>query len=380
MHVWRKSTHHRRNDVSKAGGWRAGTVAKHAGGESEVNLQHLDWQVGFDHGRILSNLGPQATFRGFPTLAECHHSLLSSKGNQVKAKHITFIIAACALVLAGCAENAAPRANKAAIASAGPTVGFTEIRSAAIKVEYAGTTFLIDPMLASKGAYPAFPGTVNTQLRNPLVDFTMPLSEAIKADAVIVTHAQHYDHWDETARRSLPKDMPIFVQSDEDADSIRKDGFSDVRVLGTHVDFHGTLLSKTGGQHGSDAMVAGRGKRLGPVSGVVFERPGYKTVYVAGDTTWNRYVDDAIARYHPGVMVVNACYGRLGGYDGSFIMGKEDLVRASRALPGATVVASHMEALAHCTQTRQDLRDYIAEKGLDPRRVLVPQDGESYRF
>jgi hypothetical protein len=79
-------------------------------------------------------------------------------------------------------------------------------------------------------------------------------------------------------------------------------------------------------------------------------------------------------------MVLNACYGRLVGYDGSFIMGKEDLQRAYQALPRGTVIASHMEALAHCTQTRQDLRDYIEQKGLDPQRVLVPADGESYRF
>jgi L-ascorbate metabolism protein UlaG (beta-lactamase superfamily) len=289
-------------------------------------------------------------------------------------KHL--VGAAGAILLAGCAGSATTHA----VETAPPTVKFTQIRSAAIKLEYAGITFLVDPMLASKGAYPAFPGTVNSQLRNPLVDLPMPLSEAIKADAVIVTHAQHYDHWDEAARGSLPKDIPIFVQSEEDAESIRKDGFRDVRVLGTHVDFHGTLLSRTEGQHGSDAMVAGRGKRLGKVSGIVFERPGYKTVYVAGDTTWNRYVDEAVARYHPDVMVLNACYGRLVGYDGSFIMGKEDLQRAYQALPRGTVIASHMEALAHCTQTRQDLRDYIEQKGLDPQRVLVPADGESYRF
>ena len=251
----------------------------------------------------------------------------------MKTTSTTFIIAAaCTLPLAGCAGGGAIHADAAPNArAAAPTVGFTQIRSAATKVEYAGTTFLIDPMLASKGAYPAFPGTVNSQLRNPLVDLPMPLSDAIRADAVIVTHAQHYDHWDETARRSLPRDIPIFVQSDEDAESIRKDGFTDVRVLGTRVDFRGTLLSRTDGQHGSDAMVAGRGKRLGAVSGVVFERPGYKTVYVAGDTTWNRYVEAAISRYHPDVMVLNACYGRLEGYDGSFIMGKEDLYRACQA-------------------------------------------------
>jgi L-ascorbate metabolism protein UlaG (beta-lactamase superfamily) len=285
------------------------------------------------------------------------------------------IAVACAVLLAGCADGLTRQAGADT-----PHVTFTQIRSAAIKVEYAGTTFLVDPMLASKGAYPGFPGTYNSQLRNPLVDLPMPLSEAIKVDAVIVTHAQHYDHWDDEARRSLPKDIPIFVQSDEDAESIRKDGFTNVRVLTEKVEFHGTLLSRTDGQHGSDEMVAGRGKRLGKVSGVVFERPGYKTVYVAGDTTWNRYVEDAVARYRPDVMILNACYGRLVGYEGSFIMGKEDLERAYRALPNATIVASHMESLAHCTQTRKDLRDFIGAKGLASERVLVPEDGESYRF
>ncbi|QUN32365.1 MBL fold metallo-hydrolase (plasmid) [Cupriavidus sp. KK10] len=291
------------------------------------------------------------------------------------------VAAACAILLAGCADvvatDAIAHANPAPVTA---VVRFRQVRNATIKVEYAGATFLIDPMLGKKGAYPGFEGTYNSQLRNPLVDLPMPLDEVIKADAVIITHAQHYDHWDEVARRSLPKDIPIFTQSDDDAESLRKDGFENVRVLTANVDFHGTRLSKTGGQHGSDAMEEGRGKRLGKSSGIVFERPEYKTVYVAGDTVWNRYVEDAISQYRPDVVILNACFGRLVGYDGAFIMGKEDLYRFYQAAPRATVVASHMEALAHCTQSRKELRDYIAEKGMDPRRVLVPQDGESYSF
>ncbi|MGE5525371.1 MAG: MBL fold metallo-hydrolase [Rhodospirillaceae bacterium] len=278
------------------------------------------------------------------------------------------------------ADTAANTGSDTAPAAAAQAVKFTQIRSATIKVEYAGTTFLIDPMLGKKGAYQGFEGTYNSQLRNPLVDLPMPLSEVIKADAVIVTHTQHYDHWDEEAKRSLPKDMPIFTQSQDDAESVRSAGFQNVRVLTANVDFNGTRLSRTGGQHGSDAMLAGRGKRLGDSSGVVFERPGYKTVYVAGDTVWNRYVEDAITQYRPDVMIVNACYGRLVGYEGSFIMGKEDLYRAYQALPKAKVIASHMESLAHCTQSRAELRDYISEKRMSPQRVLVPQDGESYSF
>lgn len=299
----------------------------------------------------------------------------------MKIPHHLSIAAACSILLAAGMVHADTDTGAGQAGGAGAqSVKFTQIRNATIRIEYAGTTFLVDPMLARKGAYQGFEGTYNSQLRNPLVELPMPLSEAIKADAVIVTHAQHYDHWDDEARRSLPKNMPIFAQSEEDAQSIRKYGFENVRVLTANVDFNGTRLSKTQGQHGSDAMLAGRGKRLGQSSGVVFERPGYKTVYVAGDTVWNRYVENAIAQYRPDVMIVNACYGRLVGYDGSFIMGKEDLYRAYQALPNAKVVASHMEALAHCTQSRQELRDYIAEKGMNPSRVLVPQDGESYRF
>lgn len=301
----------------------------------------------------------------------------------MKIPHHLPIAAACSILLAAGMVHADTDTGTGAGQAGGAgaqSVKFTQIRNATIRIEYAGTTFLVDPMLARKGAYQGFEGTYNSQLRNPLVELPMPLSEAIKADAVIVTHAQHYDHWDDEARRSLPKNMPIFAQSEEDAQSIRKYGFENVRVLTANVDFNGTRLSKTQGQHGSDAMLAGRGKRLGQSSGVVFERPGYKTVYVAGDTVWNRYVENAIAQYRPDVMIVNACYGRLVGYDGSFIMGKEDLYRAYQALPNAKVVASHMEALAHCTQSRQELRDYIAEKGMNPSRVLVPQDGESYRF
>ena len=36
-------------------------------------------------------------------------------------------------------------------------MNITQIRNATIIVQYAGKKFLIDPMLADKGAYPPFP-------------------------------------------------------------------------------------------------------------------------------------------------------------------------------------------------------------------------------
>jgi L-ascorbate metabolism protein UlaG (beta-lactamase superfamily) len=268
-----------------------------------------------------------------------------------------------------------------ATASAGAqTVNFQQIRNATIKVEYAGTTFLVDPMLAPKGAWPGFEGTVNSHLRNPLVDLPVPLGDVLKADAVIVTHT-HLDHWDDAARQALPKAMPIFAQNDADAASIRKDGFTDVRVLGEDSEFNGTRLTKTGGQHGTAAMMAtALGERLGTVSGIVFRRAGYKTTYLAGDTIWTAEVERAITTYRPDVIILNTGYARIVGVDGSIIMGKEDLVRAAQLAPAAQVVGIHMEAVNHATQTRRELRDFAAAKGIAARRVLVPEDGEAFRF
>ena len=261
-----------------------------------------------------------------------------------------------------------------------PTVNFQLIRNATIKLDYAGTTFLIDPMLAPQGAYPGYPGTYNSALRNPLVELPLPLDEVMAADAVIVTHI-HPDHWDDAARASLPKDIPLFVQNEDDADAIRHDGFTNVQVLAEHTTYRGIRLSKTGGQHGTDQMMASPlAGLLGETTGLVFAHPDCKTVYVAGDTIWTTDVEAAIETHRPDVIVLNTGYARLLGMDGAIIMGKEDVERAHRLAPAATVVGIHMEAVNHAMHTRQDLREHIREKRLDAQRLLVPADGESYRF
>lgn len=275
--------------------------------------------------------------------------------------------------LAACAGVGTPAASDT------HAVTFQQIRNATIKVAYGKTTFLIDPMLAPAGTYAATPGSVNDHLRNPLVELPMSVADVMKADAVIVTHL-HFDHWDEAASKQLPRNMPIFAQNEQDAAQIRSAGFQDVRVLGPGTRFNGITLDRTGGQHGSDATMAVRGRQLGTVSGIVFRQPGYKTVYVAGDTVWNRHVDDAIATYRPDVVVLNTGYVRFQDTDGAIIMGKQDLQRASQAAPGTRIIASHMGALSHSTQSRQELADFIAARGLDAKRVTIPADGERYRF
>ena len=284
-------------------------------------------------------------------------------------RHTLTLLVACAL--AACADT-----NESTITeTVAGDLSIQQIRNATVKLDFAGTTFLVDPMLADKGSYPGFRGTYNEELRNPLVDLPISIAEVMEADAVIVPH-RHLDHWDDVAKQQLPKDMPIFVQNEADAQATREEGFTDVRVIDQGVVFGGVTLSRTGGQHGDEAISV----RMGQVMGVVFQHPETETVYIAGDTIWSAHVDAAIAEFQPDIIILNTGYARFQGFDGSIIMGKEDISRAYQAAPGATLIGSHMEAVNHAMQTRNVLREYILEQRMDPARVLVPEDGEKYVF
>ncbi|KAF9943747.1 hypothetical protein BGZ72_003447, partial [Mortierella alpina] len=227
-------------------------------------------------------------------------------------------------------------------------------------IKYGDTTFLVDPMLARKDAYPGFEGTFRSHLRNPLIELPMPAEDVMAGvDAVVVSHT-HLDHWDDAAQELLPKDIPLFAQNESDAQIIRAQGFTDVRILGDDTVFGGVHLAKTGGQHGTDAMYSSSelAERLGQVMGIVFQSPGSKTVYVAGDTVWDSDVDETLTKYIPDVIILNTGDARLIGFNESIIMGKDDTLHAYRAAPNATIVAVHMDAINHTALSREELREY----------------------
>ncbi|KRG34377.1 MULTISPECIES: MBL fold metallo-hydrolase [unclassified Psychrobacter] len=288
------------------------------------------------------------------------------------------------MLLTACTTFASPAADSNVVKKAATnTVEFQQIRNATIKLDYDGTTFLVDPMLAAKNAYPGFADTLNSQIRYPVVDLPMSVDEVLKADAIILTHL-HDDHWDEAARNLVPRDMLIFTQDETDAAIVRKDGFTNVRVLTDRgVVFKGTKINKTIGQHGTDEMykVPALAQALGKTMGIVFQKPNYKTVYVAGDTIWNKEVENALTRYKPDAVILNTGYAKLTTFvDDSIIMGKDDVYRAYKFSPNAKIVNVHMDTVNHGALSKAELRRFIEEKHLDKQRALVPDDGEYYKF
>lgn len=251
----------------------------------------------------------------------------------------------------------------------------TQIRNATIVAEYANRKFLIDPMLAEKGTYPSFPGTIRQDQNNPSVSLPTSADDIISGvDAVIVTHL-HLDHFDEAAQRLLPKDIKMFVQNEEDAKEVQNTGFQNVEVLTKDTVFEGIQLVKTRGEHGRGEELL---KRMGEVCGVVFKHPSEKTLYVAGDTVWYEGVQDELDTHKPDIIVVNGGDNQLIEY-GSLIMGKEDIYEVHKAAPNAKIISVHMEAVNHWTLSREELKNFSNEKGFSSN-MSVPEDGESYKF
>ncbi|AKM90982.1 TPA: MBL fold metallo-hydrolase [Neisseria meningitidis] len=171
-------------------------------------------------------------------------------------------------------------------------------------------------------------------------------------DAVIVTHT-HEDHWGETAARSIPKNLPVYVQHQADAAKIRSQGFTDVRVLNGSTVFNGVTISKTGGVHGTEAMYANPqlAEILGDAMGVVFQSSGHKTAYIMGDTVWTADVNKALNRYKPDYLIMNTGYALISG------------------------ITVHMDTVNHTAVSRTDMRKFIRGQGIESR-VNVPEDGE----
>lgn len=283
---------------------------------------------------------------------------------QLLAISATAVVASVASVSAG--DRQADQKSRSKI---------TQIRNATLRVDYGGLRFLIDPMLSERHSFPGFPGTVNSEQRNPMVNLPRPISELIDVDAVVVTHL-HEDHWDQAAQEALPRDLPIFAQNDADAETIRGQGFKDVRVLSAQSQFGGVGLTKTPGRHGTKAHYEVLGDILGEVCGVVFSHPDEKTLYLAGDTIWNDDIAGVLVTHAPAVAVLNAGYAMVQGIDGGIIMGADDVLHVHRTAPETLLIASHMEAINHCVLTRAELRAFAAREGFG-EVLLTPGDGES---
>jgi L-ascorbate metabolism protein UlaG (beta-lactamase superfamily) len=242
----------------------------------------------------------------------------------------------------------------------------TLVRHATLLVRVAGLRLLVDPQLDPQGARDPVPNTFNPR-RNPLVELPEPAEALVeRLDAVLVTHL-HGDHFDATARRLLPKDVPVLCQP-PDAERLRADGFTHVRPVDSTASLDGLTITRTDGHHGTGEI----GEKMAPVSGFVLTAPDEPTLYIAGDTILCDEVRRAIGAHAPAAVVVNAGGARFTEGD-PIVMDNDDVVQLAQETE-ALVVAVHFESVSHGTETRADLHERLREADLT-HRVTVPEDG-----
>ena len=281
---------------------------------------------------------------------------------------------------------------------------FQQIRSATVKITYAGRTFLIDPWLAPRymagclGIVPIIAG-INRRgdkRKAPIIEecstweavnlkhkWTMcprtPLPFSIgkinaDVDAYICTHA-HMDHIglgpNGKGCEGLKKNVPIYAINRRDADFLEFSGMQDVRVIEDRFTYGDAEVIKVNAVHGTI-------KPCCDAAGFIFRAPGEKTVYLCGDTVWCDDVKETIAKYQPDVIITNNCAAMLKA-NGRLIMDVDDLANVIAAAPNAFIIASHMDTVPHATLTRKTLAKGLKKRGL-LEKVHIPADGESYEL
>lgn len=247
------------------------------------------------------------------------------------------------------------------------------IRNATLKIQYAGKTILLDPMLGEKGTEMSALG-VNL---NPRVHLTMPVSEVLKGvDFVLLTHA-HIDHYDPAAKRLISQNMPWYVQP-ADYDSVAvKDHFRNTTVIKENVNVGGITIIRIAGNHGRGKL----GEMMGASSGYVLKADGQPTLYVMGDCVWNEVTQKAVKEHQPEYIVVNsggAILPPMSKTDGPIIPNEAETMQIIDDCPVNTrFIAVHMGAIDHCQTTRAILRNEARHHGTDMSRLIIPEDGES---
>lgn len=245
------------------------------------------------------------------------------------------------------------------------------IRHATLLLYINDKKILVDPMLSAKGIMTPIPKVIN-QSYNPLVDLPFEIEKIIDADAILLTHI-HRDHFDDTAIKLLSKEIPVFCQP-EDAEKILSYGFLDVKAVDSSIVWNNITFNRTGGRHGDCIM----SKKMGVVSGYILSADNEPSLYIMGDTVWCSHVKKALDSYKPQIAVAfaGAASFHLGG---NITMNCEDIYKVIKSSPETKVIATHLEAWNHCCLSRNELKSFIKNKGVE-NLLIVPEDGEMMSF
>ena len=139
----------------------------------------------------------------------------------------------------------------------------------------------------------------------------------------------------------------------------------------------GITIHRTPGHHGFGQI----GKMMGSVSGYVLTAEDCPVVYIMGDCRWEACTRCVVDTFNPDYIVVNsggAVFPEYSITDGAIIPDEKEVMTMLDEIPShIRLIAVHMDATDHGQTTRAILRNEALHTGVDMRRLLIPEDGDS---
>lgn len=279
-----------------------------------------------------------------------------------------FILAIVLLGLVSCSGN------EQAVSDSGNSVRL--IRNATLKIDYAGKTFLVDPVLSGKGELMSVIG-VN---KNPTVHLTIPVEEIMNGvDFVLASHS-HFDHFDKPAATAMGDTLKLYVQPADSVFFLNEFGMTNTEIINDKITVGDLTIYRTGGEHGKGTIR----EMMGEVSGFVLQAEKQPTVYIVGDCLWTDEIKANIELCQPDWIIINtggAIIPALSPTFGTLIMNEEDVVSMIKESPAkCRFIAVHMDAIDHCQTTRSILRNEADKAGISREKLIIPADGETIKL
>ena len=249
------------------------------------------------------------------------------------------------------------------------------LRNATLIMECGNRFILVDPMLGPKSSALPFTLFRFKPKRNPLLDLPMNANELLeKVTHCLITHL-HTDHLDKEAISFLKRKKIPIVCSQLDHRVLKRNQLT--------IDLSLAYWKPTpylGGKLIGIPAVHGYGfvrKIAGDVMGFYLKLPNESSIYISSDTVYTPDVHKVLSELQPGITVFAAGMAQLD-IGKLLLMDAEDIIRFIENSPG-NVIANHMEALNHCPNTREHLKNLLKDYGLS-HKVAIPEDGEVISF
>ena len=252
------------------------------------------------------------------------------------------------------------------------------VRNATMLIDIGTSRILVDPMLGPKGSLPPFALFRHRARRNPTVELPPNIEPILESSTVgLITHCHlgfDSDHLDRAGTRLLAqKKIPVFCNQ-LDEKRLRKRGLETMPLVqDKEHDFLGGTITPFAAQHGYGLMA----KLMGPGVGYFLQMPKEPSLYISGDTVLTPVVRQVLEEHKPDIAVLAAGSAQMD-FGQPILMPMGEILEFIRRSPGI-VVANHLEALNHCSVTRDRLRAAVAQAGFTAK-TRIPKDGEVMVF